>query len=75
MRRKYSIKEDQRNYRDIILDKNINHWQKANKIILVHKDFKKMIEALRKYNVPEPYATNIAMRIFMASWEVIQQTK
>lgn len=75
MKRSYSITKDHREYREIVLNKRINHWQKANKIIVEHEDFKKTIAALHRYNIKEPFATNIGMRIFMASWEVIQQTK
>ena len=76
MKRKYSITEDQKNYREIVLNKHINHWQKANKMIVEHKDVKKIVKyLLTQGEIKEPYATNIAMRIFVASWEVIEQTK
>lgn len=76
MIRKDSISDEQRQYREIVLNKRINHWQKANKMILEHKDVKYIIEILkRQHKMEEPYVTNIAMRIFAASWEVINRSK
>lgn len=75
MIRRYSIREDQENFRELVLNKKANHWQKANKMIVEHDDFKNMVSALHGYGIKEPYATNILMRTFQASWKVIERTK
>lgn len=69
------MREDQKNFRKIVLNRKIDHWQRSNKMILEHIDVKRMIRCLRTYGIKEPYATNIVMRVFMASWEVIEKTK
>lgn len=75
MTRKYSIRKDQEDFRKIVLNRKISHWQKANKLFPEHEDVKRMTTHLREHNIKEPYATNIAMRLFYAAWQVIEKTK
>lgn len=74
MGRKYSITKDQRQFREIVLNKHMTRWRKVSALFFSSDKTKRVIKALRNYNIPEPYATDIAHRFLDEAYNIFEKT-
>lgn len=74
-KRRYSIRQDQKDYRQLLLSSKVNKAKKMRELFFRHKDVQRLIKYMETTGIKQPYANNIAERFFMAATEINEAVK
>lgn len=53
----------------------MTRWRKVSALFFSSDKTKRVIKALRNYNIPEPYATDIAHRFLDEAYNIFEKTR